>query len=42
MTAGMTYDLVKAIDEVEKGARPAPELLGPDYKAPCEVDLPVP
>lgn len=42
MTAGMTYDMVKAIDRVEKGEQPAPELLGNDYKAPCDVDLPVP
>lgn len=43
MTAGMNYDLVKMIDEIEKGERSAPELLGPDYKPPSEVDhLPVP
>ncbi|WWC96482.1 hypothetical protein V866_003350 [Kwoniella sp. B9012] len=27
----INYDLVKAIDEVERGVRPAPELLGKDY-----------
>ncbi|OCF35018.1 glutamate-cysteine ligase catalytic subunit [Kwoniella heveanensis BCC8398] len=27
----ITYDLVKAVDEIERGVRPAPELLGKDY-----------
>ncbi|WVR06617.1 hypothetical protein IAU60_003649 [Kwoniella sp. DSM 27419] len=27
----ITYDLVKAVDEIERGVRPAPELLGRDY-----------
>ncbi|WWD18775.1 hypothetical protein CI109_103230 [Kwoniella shandongensis] len=27
----INYDLVKAIDEIERGVRPAPELLGKDY-----------
>lgn len=42
MTAGMNYDLVKLIDEIERGEKSAPELLGPDYKPPSEINLPVP
>ncbi|WWC71056.1 uncharacterized protein I206_105009 [Kwoniella pini CBS 10737] len=31
VTDEINYDLVKAIDEIERGVRPAPELLGRDY-----------
>jgi len=32
----INYDLAKAIDEIERGVRPAPELTGPDYEGSGE------
>jgi glutamate--cysteine ligase catalytic subunit len=39
VSAQINFDLMKAIDEVERGVRPAPELLGKDFKPPSDVQM---
>lgn len=39
VSEGVTYDLTRAVDEVERGVRRADELLGPGYKGSGEVGV---